>query len=153
MKFLNFSGAAAFAALAVFFAGGCNAHRPAPAAVQEPLNQSAPKDVQLEIVKAPESSTATADASDKAPGMVIHVDPATGKILPAPPSSGEIPQQAAKSQIPAPQLYEVPSPTPGGGIMVDLKGQFLTPLVATVGPDGKVTLEHKSMAPETAKGK
>jgi hypothetical protein len=31
--------------------------------------------------------------------------------------------------------------------MVDLQGHFLTPLVATMGPDGKVTLKHQSTLP------
>ena len=39
-------------------------------------------------------------------------------------------------------LVETPSPVPGGGVMVDLQGRFLSPLTATVGADGKIEMRH-----------
>ena len=37
--------------------------------------------------------------------------------------------------------------------MIDLKGHFRTPLVATIDADGKVTLKHESGAPAGAEKK
>ena len=37
--------------------------------------------------------------------------------------------------------------------MIDLKGQFQTPLVATINADGKVTLKHEPTLPAEMDGK
>ena len=83
-------------------------------------------------------------AGEKTPGLIVGIDPTTGEFLPQPPAGGVTPSDKAEAaKVPAPQLHEVPSPTPGGGVMVELKDRFLTPLVATVDADGKVKLKHQ----------
>ena len=46
-------------------------------------------------------------------------------------------------------LEVVPSPVPGGGVMIDLKGRFRSELTATLGPDGKVEIQHGPCDPGT----
>jgi hypothetical protein len=31
---------------------------------------------------------------------------------------------------------------PGGGVRIDLQGRFQSPLIGTIGTDGKVKIEH-----------
>jgi hypothetical protein len=31
---------------------------------------------------------------------------------------------------------------PGGGVKLDLQGRFHSPLAATIGPDGKLKMQH-----------
>jgi hypothetical protein len=93
------------------------------------------------------SPATSAAAPQKDPGMKIFVDPKTGKISkPSPPA--ELPEASQKSlqeaQEPLPQLFEVPSPRPGGGGMIDLKGQFRNPLKVTRDADGKLSIKHQS---------
>lgn len=84
------------------------------------------------------------------PGMIVHIDPATGRII-SPPKETlpgpvlQAPVEGAKK--PAAELRQLPSPVPGGGVMIELDERFQTPLTATVGADGKVKLEHKRTAP------
>ena len=90
-------------------------------------------------------------ASVAAPGIKVYVDPSTGKISDTPP-----PGQQGLTLSPAEQnafsrssqgLVEVPNSGPAGGMKVNLQGRFKSPLVATVGPDGKAQIKH---AGETA---
>lgn len=79
-------------------------------------------------------------------GMVVHVDPNNGQILPQPPTA--VPTHGGETQwfhsatAPAEQPQEVLSPTPGGGVMVNLHRQFHQPLIATIDETGKVHLRH-----------
>ncbi|MCB1540519.1 MAG: hypothetical protein KDJ25_06610 [Rhodoblastus sp.] len=79
-------------------------------------------------------------------GMKIYVDPATGQVTHSPP-----PNQPALTLTPAEQnafsrssqgLLEVPSSGPAGGVKVNLQGRFQSPLIATVGPDGRARIKH-----------
>ena len=90
---------------------------------------------------------ATAGTSAAAQSMVVHRDPATGK-LGAPPSHptgtlGVPPPDAAPSAVPqaAPSspvtLPETPGTTPAGGVTVDVQGHLDFPMRATIGADGK----------------
>ena len=89
-------------------------------------------------------------AAQSDPGMIVHIDPATGRII-APPKEAlpgpvlQAPVEGAKK--PPAELRQVPSPIPGGGVMIELDERFQTPLTATVGADGKVKLEHKRTTP------
>jgi hypothetical protein len=79
-------------------------------------------------------------------GMQIHIDPQTGRFTPPPPGAPPLvgtPAPTAATSTSDAGLVERPSPTPGGGIMLDLQGRFQHPLVGTVGPDGKVRIEHQ----------
>jgi hypothetical protein len=44
-------------------------------------------------------------------------------------------------------LQEEPSPVPGGGMMIDLKGRHHSPIKATIDSDGRTTVDHRSDAP------
>jgi hypothetical protein len=89
-----------------------------------------------------ETRPPAAGATEKAPGMIIHIDPNTGEILSKPPAT---PLPADKSTAGTQkELREVPSPVPGGGVMIEIDDRFKTPLKATVEPDGKVTIRHQS---------
>jgi hypothetical protein len=80
-------------------------------------------------------------------GLVVHIDPVTGRIVPKPSAAGNVPA------IPVPQFQSAPlaadsdfveeaSPIPGGGIKVNLKRRFHQPLTATSQPDGRIRIEH-----------
>src|SRR5262245_17498189 len=67
-------------------------------------------------------------------GMQAHVDPATGRFVPEP---------VGRPQEPSPQPARLPVTevqAPGGGTMVELDERFMSRMVATVGPDGRVHL-------------
>ena len=94
---------------------------------------------------------ATSGISAPAQGMVVHRDPATGKLGP-PPSHptgtlGVPPPDAAPSAVPqaAPSspvaLPETPGTTPAGGVTVDVQGHLDFPMRATIGADGKAHVE------------
>jgi hypothetical protein len=82
---------------------------------------------------APDASNAPAAAATSS-GMQIHVDPRTGRFVPEP-----VVPQARPLPAPAPVLAEVPAP--GGGMMVPLKGHFMSNVVATVNPDGTIRMD------------
>jgi hypothetical protein len=94
-----------------------------------------------------------AAASEVTPGMMIHIDPQTGAILSA-PAPGSVPLQLSPQLRDALStshqgLVEVPSSVPGGGAKVDLQGRFQSPLIATVGADGKLKMQHLGEPPES----
>jgi len=95
----------------------------------------------------------TAGTGEGATAIRVYRDPATGKI-------GEPPAGAPPAEVPPPLrdalttssegLVETTSPTPGGGVIVDLKGRFLTPLIVTRDADGKLSIQHLSEVPGSA---
>lgn len=74
-----------------------------------------------------------------APAMRVYVDPKTGAILHEPP------QQIAPEELPTPASQSgeglVERPAPGGGVMIDLQGRFMSPITATAAPDGAPHVE------------
>lgn len=92
------------------------------------------------------------EVSDGASGLIVHIDPKTGQLIT--PSTGALPAVVAQppadttKKSPA-ELRQVPSPVPGGGVLIELDERFQTPLTATIHADGKVKLEHKSVTPES----
>ena len=68
-------------------------------------------------------------------GMWVHVDPRSGRFVEKPVT----PPPARPLPAPVPQLAEVPAP--GGGMMVDVSGHFMSNLVARVNPDGTIRME------------
>jgi hypothetical protein len=104
------------------------------------------------VVLTPQLDNAAGNAAEAAhegieePGMVVHIDPKTGKIVvpPAAAAPGELPLppvDAAKK--PPEELREMLSPVPGGGVIIELDDRFQTPLSATIDAGGKVRFEHK----------
>src|SRR5262249_10953024 len=100
---------------------------------------------------------ATSGISAPAQGMVVHRDPATGKLGPPPshPAAplGVPPREAAPSTAPQAvpssptALPETLGTTPAGGVTVDVQGHLDFPMRATIGADGKPHLECAAPAP------
>jgi hypothetical protein len=83
--------------------------------------------------------------------MTIHIDPQTGALLEG-PAPGSVPLQMTPDLQNALStshqgLVEVPSTVPGGGVMVDLQGRFLSPLVGTIDSSGKLKIQHLHRPP------
>lgn len=101
-------------------------------------------------------STVTGGSADalivdaKEPAMVVHIDPATGKVIP--PSGGSLPDSMSRSSSeaarvpPQKRLVETPNLGPGGGVVIQLDERFQTPLTATIDSDGKVRFKHDPSA-------
>lgn len=86
-------------------------------------------------------------------GMLIHVDPKTGHILKQ-PAPGTVPLQLTPQMLntlstSGKGLVAVPNNVPGGGVRIDLQGRFMSPLFATVGPDGELRIRHMHEMPAT----
>ena len=145
MKNLNFWRSTALPAM-ILLATGCAAGKPSKIIeerIAPPKTSATPSDTATTGM-APE---AAGEPKERSPGMVVHIDPNTGEFLPgASPGALTPPATPGVSAGPAPQLLEVPSPVPGGGVLMDLQGQFLTPLEATSDVDGKIRLKHKPVS-------
>jgi hypothetical protein len=95
----------------------------------------------------------TGEVAAGASGMLIHIDPSTGRIVKQ-PAPGTVPLQLTPQELNALSttgkgLVEVPSAVPGGGVRIDLQGRFQSPVFATVGPDGKLVIRHLQEIPAT----
>ena len=95
---------------------------------------------------APEQNNKNLPAGVESEALRVYLDPVTGEFT-GPPEQEvaaarnlALPAASSTSQ---PGLEEKPSPVPGGGTMVDLKGQFRTPLTATIDSNGKTKIEHQ----------
>jgi hypothetical protein len=92
--------------------------------------------------KGPRSSPpAPADHGAPWAGYVAHVDPSTGRILSEAQESAaaEIDPTLMNHFSTSPEgLVEVPSPVPGGGVMIDLQGRFQNAFAAAVDDSGLV---------------
>jgi hypothetical protein len=79
-------------------------------------------------------------------GMTVYIDPKTGAVLtePAPDRTPLrlTPQERNALSTSHQGLVQVPSSVPGGGVKLDLQGRFQSPMIGTIGPDGKVRLQH-----------
>lgn len=75
-------------------------------------------------------------ASPAGAGMEAHVDPLTGALVPE--AVGPVIPAPA---LPAPTVPAAELPAPGGGMMIDVRGRFMSSVVATVAPDGSVHLD------------
>lgn len=92
-------------------------------------------------------------AGSGAASMTVYIDPQTGAIL-TQPQPGHTPlvldaaTQAAMSTSDK-GLVEVPSPVPGGGVMVDLQGRFQSPFVVVLDEQGQPKTHHLNETPAT----
>ncbi len=86
-------------------------------------------------------------------GMVVFIDPQTGR-----PTSRPLPEQSAameailKAQANRSSVGLVEERGPRGGVAVNLRGRFRTPMIARVGNDGKVVMDHFQCPPEVQPG-
>jgi len=113
----------------------------------------------------PASSTATvaekhgektARTPEGAAGMRVDIDPNTGEIQEPPagaPAAGMTESLEKASSTSSEGLVETPSPVPGGGVILDLQGRFRSPLVATQGADGKISIDHVPAVPGSGEKK
>lgn len=92
---------------------------------------------------------AAAEVSEVAGGIVVYIDPVTGAILEAPaPGSIGLPLTSALLQelsTSSAGLDQVP--IPGGGVIVDLRGRFQSPLIATIDAQGAIRTQHLEELP------
>jgi hypothetical protein len=102
-----------------------------------------------EEMEAPPGTPATEGPAEKTAGvpegpasMRVYIDPQTGKIG-TPPAGGPPAQVPPSFSTSHKGLVETPSPTPGGGTMVDLRGRFRSPLIATQDSEGNLSIQHK----------
>ena len=73
-------------------------------------------------------------------GLTAYADPRTRTLTTVPPAGLPATSAPAASQS-AVGLVEQPLPD-RAGVMVDLQGRFRSPLVATIGPNGTVQIDH-----------
>ena len=147
MKRIEFARCIALRTLLVVVLSGCAANMATRLAADGITANPVGAPQQYDTAQTSRPTTSSADARKVAPGMTIHIDPTTGEFLPEPAADGVSKQAADAVTAPVLQLKAVPSPTLGGGIMIDLQGQFRMPLMATMGADGKLTMKHESTIP------
>src|SRR5262245_49114463 len=131
--------------LLVTLASGCMAH------ISEPVNPE-PSLLRSEAVQLIPAGTRKTEPGEKAPGIVVYIDPQTGEFTNR-PSEGlpvQRPQQSLeKAGEAASQVNETLSPVPGGGVAIHLGRRALTPLTATIDADGKLRFEHLPSLPDS----
>jgi hypothetical protein len=114
----------------------------------------------LSLPPGAERSTASVSAGEPAAhsaGLMIHIDPATGKIVEPWPNDAPVVLNEKLSDALSTSsegLHEVASPVAGGGVMVYLQGRFQQTMAATTDEDGNLsttcgsTGEHASESGE-----
>ena len=107
--------------------------------------------------KAPKRTPATSAAAVPSTGMTVHIDPKTGEFLkePAPGSEPLVISAEGRNAFSTSHegLSEVKNPKAGGGYKLDLQGRFQSPLIATMGADGKIKMRHLHETPEPGEKK
>lgn len=79
-------------------------------------------------------------------GMNVYIDPQTGEFI-SEPKQGQnalkiTPEMQNATSTSSEGLVEEKSAVPGGGVMIDLKGRFQSPLIITQNPAGKKEIQH-----------
>ncbi|MEA2953236.1 MAG: hypothetical protein QOD40_1276 [Alphaproteobacteria bacterium] len=99
----------------------------------------------------PSPAEAPAGIPEGAAGLTVHIDPQTGKILrERAPNTVPLqlsPREQNSLNTSHEGLVQVPNSAPGGGVKLDLKGRFQSPLVVTIDANGKTKIEHLSEMP------
>ncbi len=127
-----------------------------PAEVQQTNSAETPASPNTTTTVAEKQGEKAAHSPEGAAGMRVYIDPNTGEILepPAGAPAAETPESLEKAfNTSSEGLVETPSPVPGGGIILDLQGRFRSPLVATQGADGKISIEHMPVVPGSGEKK
>ena len=127
-----------------------------PAEVQQKNSAETPASSNTTTTAAEKQGEKIAHPQEGTAGMRVYVDPNTGEITQ--PPAGAPAAETFESPEPAfstssEGLVETPSPVSGGGVMLNLQGRFRSPLVATQGADGKISIEHMPVAPGPGENK
>lgn len=114
--------------------------------VQDTNSKYTPPSRNIRTVQKPNEKNLTAIRNGKA--LRVYIDPQTGEFITS-EEAEVLPEErltpsAAYSTFHE-GLEERPSPVPGGGTMVDLKGRFQSPLTVTIDSSGGVKIEHKAI--------
>jgi hypothetical protein len=86
----------------------------------------------------PDNSPTGEAMSSPQSGMIVNIDPATGKPMETIPTNSVVPDATSSSTK---DLVVVPSQTPGGGEMIDLQGRFQNSAVVSIADSDSVTIE------------
>lgn len=92
-----------------------------------------------------ECEESTTHSPHGADSMRAYRDPKTGEWVSPPTgvSSAEASASADALSTSHTGLEVTPSPTPGGGMMIDLQGRFQSPVTATQDAEGKLSIQHQ----------
>lgn len=85
-------------------------------------------------------------------GLRIVVDPQTGEVISEPSAEMRLDlvmDQELLRRMDTSHEDLVEQAGPRGGVMLNLQGRFMSPLVAVVGPDGSVQMDHAALATES----
>ena len=140
-----FRHSALLGAVLIPLASGCAAQ------IREQRN-SEPSLTQREVDRLTPGGTLGAEPREKAPDIVVHIDPKSGGFTSAP--SGPMPTHGLQQSLEkvgdrGAELHETLSPVPGGGVVIDLGERSFTPMTATIDANGKVRLEHLPSQPDS----
>lgn len=127
-----------------------------PAEVQQTSSTETPASPNTTTTVVEKQGEKTAHSPEGAAGMRVYINPNTGEILqpPAGAPAAETPESLEKAFSTSSEgLVETPSPVPGGGVILDLQGRFRSPLIATPGADGKISIEHMPVVPDSGEKK
>ncbi len=119
--------------IAVTVGAGCMEGRSPVSATGDPSADQAPS----AEPRAAANQTADSDATE---AQRAYVDPDSGELIPRPADATQDETSALRTaplSTPTNTLDERPSPVPGGGVVIDLPGRFLSPMSATT--DGQPT--------------
>ena len=85
------------------------------------------------------------DKQGESEAQKAYIDPETGQFVSPPEhdvSAANKPIEASALSSSTEKMEEKSSPVPGGGMMIDLKGRFQSPITATIEFDSKTKIEH-----------
>ena len=126
----------------------CNRENPPSVTdnIQDTNSKYTPPSRNIMAEQKPNEKNLTAIRNGKA--LKVYIDPETGEFITpeeaeAPPEERLTPSAAYSTSHEG--LEERPSPVPGGGTMVDLKGRFQSPLTATIDSNGDIKIEHRDI--------
>jgi len=127
-----------------------------PAEEQQTGSAETPASPNTTTTVAEKQGEKTAHFPEGAADIRVYVNPDTGEII-QPPAGAPVAETSKSLEkafsTSAEGLVETPSPVPGGGVILDLQGRFRSPLVATQGSDGKVSIEHMPVGPDSSEKK
>ena len=104
--------------------------------------QAGPRPAGGDTAVAPAGQEEAVPVQQGTSGFRAYIDPETGQLT-VPPEDAPAEEPTAAALATSDEgLVAVPSPVPGGGNVVDLKGRFRSPLMATVDAEGKVEIHH-----------